>query len=108
MMQEKRSKETKSLQFISVAIPSLFGSTSYPTIPLEPLQREQPLRNIEKSGWRDDFGQRKTHPLLKRMGLRGQSKKSLSGLLPTHHHQHSDDSESEESVGGGFGDGCDG
>jgi len=37
----------------SVAIPSLFGKPSYPTITLEPLQREKPLRNIEKSGWRD-------------------------------------------------------
>jgi len=26
---------------------------SYPTIPLEPLHREQPLRNIENSGWRE-------------------------------------------------------
>ena len=36
----------------SVAIPSLFRKPSYPTIPLEPLRREQSLRNIEKSGWR--------------------------------------------------------
>ena len=33
-----------------VAIPSLFGKPSYPALPLEPLQREQPLRNIESSG----------------------------------------------------------
>ena len=39
-----------------------------------------------------------------RMGLRYQSEKSSSGLLPTHHHQHSDGSEAEECVGGGFGD----
>jgi len=37
----------------SVAIPSLFGKPSYPTILLEPLRIEQPLRNIENSGWRD-------------------------------------------------------
>jgi hypothetical protein len=37
----------------AIAIPSLFGKPSYPTIPLEPLQREQSLRSIEKSGWRD-------------------------------------------------------
>jgi len=33
--------------------PRSFGNPSYPTIPLEPFQREQTLRNIEKSGWRD-------------------------------------------------------
>jgi hypothetical protein len=43
------------------------------------------------------------------MGLRFQSEKTLSGLLPPHHHQHSDGSNAEESVSGGFGDGiCDG
>jgi hypothetical protein len=38
---------------MSVAIPLLFGQTIYPTIPLQSLQREQPLWNIEKSGWRE-------------------------------------------------------
>jgi len=50
----------EKIPFRLIAIPSLFGKPSYPTIPLEPLQREQPLRKIEKSGWRLD--QRKTHP----------------------------------------------
>jgi hypothetical protein len=45
-----------------IAIPSLFGKPNYPTILLEPLQREETLKNIEKSGWRDDPGQQKTHP----------------------------------------------
>jgi len=37
----------------SVAIPSLFGKPSSPTILLEPLRIEQPLRKIENSGWRE-------------------------------------------------------
>jgi len=41
---------------------------------------------------------------MKEMGLRCQSENSLSGLLPTHHYQHSDGSDAEECVGGGFGD----
>ena len=41
---------------------------------------------------------------MKKMGLWCQSEKSLSSLLPTHYHQHSDGSDSKESVGGGFGD----
>jgi hypothetical protein len=49
---------------ISVAIPSFFGQPIYLTIPLVPVQREQPLRMIEKSGWRDGPGQQKTHPRL--------------------------------------------
>jgi len=38
------------------------------------------------------------------MGLRCQSKKSLSNLLLTQHHQQSDCSNAEEGIGGGFGD----
>ncbi len=38
------------------------------------------------------------------MGLRCQSEKSLSGLLPMHYHQQSDCSNAEEGIGGGFGD----
>jgi hypothetical protein len=34
-------------------IPALFEKPSYPTIPLQPLRRKRPLRNIEKSGRRD-------------------------------------------------------
>jgi len=83
---------------VEIAIPALFGQPSYPTIPVKPLQSEQPLRNIEKSGWRyypspgrlcdmgfaltiyaiaqavepatSDRGKRKTHPPMKEMGLR--------------------------------------
>jgi len=35
----------------SKAISSLIGKPSFPTILLEPLQSEQPLREIENSGW---------------------------------------------------------
>ena len=42
-------------------------------------------------------------PLIRlEMGLRCQSEKSLC-FLPSHHHQHSNGSNSEEGVGGGFG-----
>jgi hypothetical protein len=47
----RRDEESSSVR-ISIAIPSLFGKPSNPTIPLETLQREQPLRKIENSGWR--------------------------------------------------------
>jgi hypothetical protein len=49
---------------ISIAIPSLFGKPSYPTIPLEPLQREQPLKNIETRAGGSYPVQWKTHPQL--------------------------------------------
>jgi len=92
-----------------VAIPSFFRKPSHPTIPLEPLRREQSLRNIEKSGWRDS-----NRPLLigttknpsprcrKRMGSWCQSERSLSNL-PTIRNDQSQCSESEEGVCGGFG-----
>jgi hypothetical protein len=34
----------------------------------------------------------------------GEKDKILNRLLPPHHHQHSDSSDAEEGVGGGFGD----
>ena len=43
---------------------------------------------------------------MKEMGLLCQSDKSLSSLLSTENHQHSDGSDAEECVGGGFGDCC--
>jgi hypothetical protein len=59
---------------VPIAIPSLFGKPSYPTILLELLQREQPLRYIEKSGWRDSnrplqIGAKKNPSPMKEMGL---------------------------------------
>jgi hypothetical protein len=50
---KKREDYEKVTSGISVAIPSLFRKPSYPTIPREPLRREQPLRNLQNSGWRD-------------------------------------------------------
>ena len=41
---------------------------------------------------------------MKEMGLLYQSEKILCRLLPPHHYQHSDCSDAEECVGGGFGD----
>jgi hypothetical protein len=37
----------------AVAIPSWVTKRGYPRILVESLQRQRPLRNIEKSGWRD-------------------------------------------------------
>ena len=42
----------------SVAIPSLFVKSSYPTIPLEPLLSEGVLKEDRDSGWRDSDQQK--------------------------------------------------
>jgi len=59
-----------------VAIPSLFGKPSNPTIPLETLQREEVLQENRDSGWRDSnrplqIGAKKNPSPIKEMGLLG-------------------------------------
>ena len=52
-MPECNSPSLAAERIQTMAIPSLFGQSSYLIGSLEPLRREQPLRNIEKSGCQD-------------------------------------------------------